>query len=101
VLANDTGDDVAGPGLGRRRERVLEVGDDRVCLRRERLLELALVAARREEERAEVGELGSRGRLYVRHPMECQTPRVLDRPAKVRHKRCRCSSQPEKGRSRR
>jgi hypothetical protein len=43
-----------------RRDRVLEVGDDAVGARVERLAQLALVVARCEEKRAEMGEVGGR-----------------------------------------
>jgi hypothetical protein len=48
--------EVARRVLLRRRDRVLEVGDDGVRARRERRAELALVVAGREQERAGVGE---------------------------------------------
>jgi hypothetical protein len=43
------------------RDRVLEVGDDAVRTRLERLAQLALVVGRSEEKRAEVGEVEGRG----------------------------------------
>ncbi len=66
-----------------RRDRVLEVGDDCVAVGRERLDELALVAARSEEEGADVGEVGGRGAVVCQTFGTCQ----LDSRPEVRHKR--------------
>src|SRR5437588_780755 len=75
--------ELSGGGLLAWRDRVLEVGDDRVGRRSKRLDELPLVAARSEEEGADAGEVGGRGAVVCQTLGTCQ----LDSRPEVRHNR--------------
>src|SRR2546421_547126 len=78
--------DLAGGGLLGGRDSVLEVGDDEVGPGGERSGELALVAARREQKGASVGEVAGRGDCMsdIRGRVNAS---LLDSRPKVRHKR--------------